>query len=122
MHHPPALLSPGARASPPLPGNLATAAALLSVLQRMEEQVEEWCQEVGALQAQVAALPLEAASQEMVGERQEAVGTRIVRLIEPLKERRRILLASKELHQVSHDLEDEIVSPLGEGAGRKSPE
>uniref|UniRef100_A0A7N4PAZ6 Spectrin beta chain n=1 Tax=Sarcophilus harrisii TaxID=9305 RepID=A0A7N4PAZ6_SARHA len=37
-----------------------------------------------------------------------AVGTRIVRLIEPLKERRRLLLASKELHQVAHDLEDEI--------------
>uniref|UniRef100_A0A673NGX6 Spectrin beta chain, non-erythrocytic 4-like n=1 Tax=Sinocyclocheilus rhinocerous TaxID=307959 RepID=A0A673NGX6_9TELE len=35
--------------------------------------------------------------------------TRIVRLIEPLKERRRILLASKEMHQVTQDLEDEIV-------------
>ncbi|XP_016143818.1 spectrin beta chain, non-erythrocytic 4-like [Sinocyclocheilus grahami] len=45
-------------------------------------------------------------------EREEQVGvteTRIVRLIEPLKERRRILLASKELHQVTQDLEDEIV-------------
>lgn len=38
------------------------------------------------------------------------VETRIVRLIEPLKERRRILLASKEMHQVAQDLEDEIVS------------
>uniref|UniRef100_A0A670J8Q2 Spectrin beta chain n=1 Tax=Podarcis muralis TaxID=64176 RepID=A0A670J8Q2_PODMU len=72
-------------------------------------QVEEWYKEVGELQAQVAALPLEAASKEMVDERQNAVGTRIVRLIEPLKERRRILLASKEVHQVSHDLEDEII-------------
>uniref|UniRef100_A0A663FHJ1 Spectrin beta chain n=1 Tax=Aquila chrysaetos chrysaetos TaxID=223781 RepID=A0A663FHJ1_AQUCH len=44
-----------------------------------------------------------------VGERQSAVGTRIVRLIEPLKERRRILLASKEVHQVSHELEDEVL-------------
>ncbi|XP_055054839.2 spectrin beta chain, non-erythrocytic 4 [Misgurnus anguillicaudatus] len=35
--------------------------------------------------------------------------TRIVRLIEPLKERRRILLASKEMHQVTQDLEDEII-------------
>uniref|UniRef100_A0A8B9SFX4 Spectrin beta chain n=1 Tax=Apteryx owenii TaxID=8824 RepID=A0A8B9SFX4_APTOW len=41
--------------------------------------------------------------------RRSAVGTRIVRLIEPLKERRRILLASKEVHQVSHDLEDELI-------------
>ncbi|KAL8220085.1 UNVERIFIED_CONTAM: Spectrin beta chain, non-erythrocytic 4 [Gekko kuhli] len=74
----------------------------------LETQVEEWCEEAGELQTQVAALPLEAASKEAVGEKQQAVGTRIVRLIEPLKERRRILLASKEVHQVSHDLEDEI--------------
>ncbi|XP_077174841.1 spectrin beta chain, non-erythrocytic 4 isoform X2 [Paroedura picta] len=88
--------------------DLASVNSNLKKLQSMEAQVEEWCQEVGELQAQVAALPLEAASQEMVGERQEAVGTRMVRLIEPLKERRRILLATKEVHQVSHDLEDEI--------------
>uniref|UniRef100_A0A3P8Y6L9 Spectrin beta chain n=1 Tax=Esox lucius TaxID=8010 RepID=A0A3P8Y6L9_ESOLU len=42
-------------------------------------------------------------------ERQAEVETRIVRLIEPLKERRRILLASKEVHQVGRDLEDEIL-------------
>uniref|UniRef100_A0A8C3I977 Spectrin beta chain n=1 Tax=Chrysemys picta bellii TaxID=8478 RepID=A0A8C3I977_CHRPI len=48
------------------------------------------------------------ASKEAVDEKQNAVGTRIVRLIEPLKERRRILLASKEVHQVCRDLEDEI--------------
>uniref|UniRef100_A0A671RYL7 Spectrin beta chain n=1 Tax=Sinocyclocheilus anshuiensis TaxID=1608454 RepID=A0A671RYL7_9TELE len=40
---------------------------------------------------------------------QAGVETRIVRLIEPLKERRRILLASKEVHQVGRDLEDEIL-------------
>uniref|UniRef100_A0A3P8Y6K5 Spectrin beta chain n=1 Tax=Esox lucius TaxID=8010 RepID=A0A3P8Y6K5_ESOLU len=39
----------------------------------------------------------------------EHLETRIVRLIEPLKERRRILLASKEVHQVGRDLEDEIL-------------
>ncbi|KAI6060588.1 spectrin beta chain, non-erythrocytic 4 isoform X4 [Aix galericulata] len=81
-------------------------------LQRIEEtmemQVEEWCKEVGELQAQAAALPPEAPGAEAVGERQSAVGTRIVRLIEPLKERRRILLAAKEVHQVSHELEDEV--------------
>uniref|UniRef100_G3PG61 Spectrin beta chain n=1 Tax=Gasterosteus aculeatus aculeatus TaxID=481459 RepID=G3PG61_GASAC len=37
------------------------------------------------------------------------VEARMVRLIEPLKERRRILLASKEVHQVGRDLEDEIL-------------
>ncbi|XP_035428366.1 LOW QUALITY PROTEIN: spectrin beta chain, non-erythrocytic 4, partial [Cygnus atratus] len=78
-------------------------------LQTMETQVEEWCKEVGELQAQAAALPPEAPGAEAVGERQSAVGTRIVRLIEPLKERRRILLAAKEVHQVSHELEDEVL-------------
>uniref|UniRef100_A0A4X2LXL1 Spectrin beta chain n=1 Tax=Vombatus ursinus TaxID=29139 RepID=A0A4X2LXL1_VOMUR len=95
-------------------GDLATVTSQLKRLQvgwaRLPEDREwrEWCREVGELQAQTAALPLEPASKELVGERQTAVGTRIVRLIEPLKERRRLLLASKELHQVAHDLEDEI--------------
>ncbi|XP_054855022.1 spectrin beta chain, non-erythrocytic 4 [Eublepharis macularius] len=88
--------------------DLASVNSNLKKLQAMESQVEEWCHEVGELQAQVAALPLEAASKDVVDERQNAVGTRIVRLIEPLKERRRILLASKEVRQVSQDLEDEI--------------
>uniref|UniRef100_A0ABM5ETH6 Spectrin beta chain n=1 Tax=Pogona vitticeps TaxID=103695 RepID=A0ABM5ETH6_9SAUR len=89
--------------------DLASVNSSLKKLQTMETQVEEWSKEVGELQAQVAALPLEATSQDAVDERQRVVGTRIVRLIEPLKERRRILLASKEVHQVSHDLEDEIL-------------
>uniref|UniRef100_A0A8B9RI08 Spectrin, beta, non-erythrocytic 4b n=1 Tax=Astyanax mexicanus TaxID=7994 RepID=A0A8B9RI08_ASTMX len=49
------------------------------------------------------------AMMDAVSERQATVETRIVRLIEPLKERRRILLASKEVHQVGRDLEDEIL-------------
>lgn len=50
---------------------------------------------------------------EVDGEELEAhAETRMVRLIEPLKERRRILLASKEMHQVAQDLEDEMVRPL----------
>ncbi|XP_075463101.1 spectrin beta chain, non-erythrocytic 4 isoform X3 [Ascaphus truei] len=80
----------------------------LKKLQTMESQMKEWYKEVGELQAQIASLPLEVTSQEVVGEKQNEVGTRIVRLIEPLKERRRILLASKEVHQVTRDLEDEI--------------
>ncbi|XP_070805867.1 LOW QUALITY PROTEIN: spectrin beta chain, non-erythrocytic 4 [Pituophis catenifer annectens] len=89
--------------------DLASVNSNLKKLQTLETQVEEWSKEVGELQAQVAALPLETAGQEMVDDRQNVVGARIVRLIEPLRERRRILLASKELHQVSHDLEDELV-------------
>ncbi|XP_063038503.1 spectrin beta chain, non-erythrocytic 4-like, partial [Melospiza melodia melodia] len=89
--------------------DLRSVSRQLHRLQAMESQVEQWSQEVGELQAQAAALPAQAAGREAVGERQSAVGTRIVRLIEPLKERRRILLASKEVHQVSHELEDEVM-------------
>ncbi len=76
----------------------------------MECHMEEWYEEVGELQAQAASIPQQGQVMEKVCERQAGVETRIVRLIEPLKERRRILLASKEVHQVGRDLEDEIVS------------
>lgn len=76
----------------------------------MECQVEEWYKEVGELQAHAASIPHQGEIIEKVSEKQNGVETRIVRLIEPLKERRRILLASKEVHQVGRDLEDEIVS------------
>ncbi|XP_029861965.1 LOW QUALITY PROTEIN: spectrin beta chain, non-erythrocytic 4 [Aquila chrysaetos chrysaetos] len=89
--------------------DLLSVSRQLKRLQTMESQVEEWYKEVGELQVQAAALPAQAAGRQAVGERQSAVGTRIVRLIEPLKERRRILLASKEVHQVSHELEDEVL-------------
>uniref|UniRef100_A0A8D0PYB6 Spectrin beta chain n=1 Tax=Sus scrofa TaxID=9823 RepID=A0A8D0PYB6_PIG len=70
-------------------GDLATVNSQLKKL-----QVEEWYREVGELQAQTAALPLEPASKELVGERQNAVGERLVRLLEPLQERRRLLLGA----------------------------
>lgn len=72
--------------------------------------MEVWYKEVGLLQVQVATIPQQTQINETVTERQTAVEARMVRLIEPLKERRRLLLASKELHQVRRDLEDEIVS------------
>ncbi|KAL6478548.1 hypothetical protein MHYP_G00119810 [Metynnis hypsauchen] len=75
----------------------------------MENQVEQWYKEVGDLQVQAASIPQQGQVMDVVSERQSAVETRIVRLIEPLKERRRILLASKEVHQVGRDLEDEIL-------------
>lgn len=72
--------------------------------------MEEWYKEVGQLQAQVTTIPQQTQVKETVAGRQAAVEARMVRLIEPLKERRRLLLASKEVHQVRRDLEDEIVS------------
>ncbi|MEQ2187516.1 hypothetical protein GOODEAATRI_005502 [Goodea atripinnis] len=70
--------------------------------------MEEWYREVGQLQVQAASIPQQTQIQGTVVERQAAVETRMARLIEPLKERRRLLLASKEVHQVGRDLEDEI--------------
>uniref|UniRef100_A0A8C2DTI3 Spectrin beta chain n=1 Tax=Cyprinus carpio TaxID=7962 RepID=A0A8C2DTI3_CYPCA len=87
--------------------DLTTVNKQLKKLQTMECQMEEWYKEVGELQAQAASIPQQG-QVEKVSERQAGVETRIVRLIEPLKERRRILLASKEVHQVGRDLEDEI--------------
>ncbi|XP_074786841.1 spectrin beta chain, non-erythrocytic 4 isoform X3 [Athene noctua] len=80
--------------------DLRSVSRQLKRLQTMESQVEEWSREVGELQA---------AGGPGGGEHPSAVGTRIVRLIEPLRERRRLLLASKELHQVGHELEDEVL-------------
>uniref|UniRef100_A0A671RX22 Spectrin beta chain n=1 Tax=Sinocyclocheilus anshuiensis TaxID=1608454 RepID=A0A671RX22_9TELE len=89
--------------------DLTTVNKQLKKLQTMECQMEEWYKEVGELQAQAASIPQQGQVMEKVCERQAGVETRIVRLIEPLKERRRILLASKEVHQVGRDLEDEIL-------------
>uniref|UniRef100_A0A8C1I740 Spectrin beta chain n=1 Tax=Cyprinus carpio TaxID=7962 RepID=A0A8C1I740_CYPCA len=90
--------------------DLTTVNKQLKKLQTMECQMEEWYKEVGELQAQAASIPQQGQVMGKVSERQVGVETRIVRLIEPLKERRRILLASKEVHQVGRDLEDEIVT------------
>lgn len=77
--------------------------------------MEEWYKEVGHLQVQVTTIPQQTQMKETVAERQTAIEARMVRLIEPLKERRRILLASKEVHQVGRDLDDELVSFVNNG-------
>uniref|UniRef100_A0A669B8J9 Spectrin beta chain n=1 Tax=Oreochromis niloticus TaxID=8128 RepID=A0A669B8J9_ORENI len=89
--------------------DLTTVNKQLKKLQTMETQMEEWYKEVGQLQVQASSIPQQTQVKETVAGRQAAVEARMVRLIEPLKERRRILLASKEVHQVGRDLEDEIL-------------
>lgn len=83
------------------------------LVQAMESQIGDFYKDVGELGSlQGVCLPQRGlmAGDKEGGEQSGVVETRIVRLIEPLKERRRILLASKEMHQVAQDLEDEIVS------------
>uniref|UniRef100_A0A8B9KYG6 Spectrin beta chain n=1 Tax=Astyanax mexicanus TaxID=7994 RepID=A0A8B9KYG6_ASTMX len=89
--------------------DLTTVNKHLKRLQTMENQMEEWYKEAEDLQVEAASIPQQGQMMDAVSERQATVETRIVRLIEPLKERRRILLASKEVHQVGRDLEDEIL-------------
>ncbi|XP_069765552.1 spectrin beta chain, non-erythrocytic 4-like isoform X2 [Narcine bancroftii] len=89
--------------------DIATVNSQLQKLQVLENQMEGWYREVGELQAQASTLQQEGSGKDEVIEKQNLVETRIVRLIEPLKQRRRILLASKEVHQITRDMEDEML-------------
>uniref|UniRef100_A0AAX7TGL7 PH domain-containing protein n=1 Tax=Astatotilapia calliptera TaxID=8154 RepID=A0AAX7TGL7_ASTCA len=92
--------------------HLPTFNEQLQKFQAMESQIGDFYKDVGELGSlQGLCLPQRGlmAGDKEVGEQSGEVETRIVRLIEPLKERRRILLASKEMHQVAQDLEDEIL-------------
>lgn len=74
--------------------------------------MEGWNKEIRDIHTQVTAIPPRALIRDNTSEKQAVVETRIVRLIEPLKERRRMLLATKEVNQLSQDLDNEIVSSL----------
>uniref|UniRef100_A0A672FUM6 PH domain-containing protein n=1 Tax=Salarias fasciatus TaxID=181472 RepID=A0A672FUM6_SALFA len=92
--------------------HLPTFNEQLQKFQAMESQIGDFYKDVGELGSlQGICLPQRGlmAGDREGGEQSGVVETRIVRLIEPLKERRRILLASKEMHQVAQDLEDEIL-------------
>uniref|UniRef100_A0A8C5EG82 Spectrin beta chain, non-erythrocytic 4-like n=1 Tax=Gouania willdenowi TaxID=441366 RepID=A0A8C5EG82_GOUWI len=92
--------------------HLPTFNEQLQKFQAMESQIGDFYKDVGELGSlQGLYHPQRGliAGESEGGEQSSMVETRIVRLIEPLKERRRILLASKEMHQVAQDLEDEIL-------------
>ncbi|KAM9728343.1 spectrin beta chain, non-erythrocytic 4 isoform 1-T2 [Menidia menidia] len=92
--------------------HLPTFNEQLQKFQAMESQIGDFYKDAGELGSfQGLCLPQQnlTAGDREAGEQSGMVETRIVRLIEPLKERRRILLASKEMHQVAQDLEDEIL-------------
>ncbi|AWP00528.1 putative spectrin beta chain non-erythrocytic 4-like [Scophthalmus maximus] len=92
--------------------HLPTFNEQLQKFQAMESQIGDFYKDVGELGSlQGVCLPQRGlmAGDKEGGEQSGMVETRIVRLIEPLKERRRILLASKEMHQVAQDLEDELL-------------
>ncbi|KAG7483995.1 hypothetical protein MATL_G00044300 [Megalops atlanticus] len=89
--------------------DLVTVNRQLRKLQTMESPMEGLYKELGDLHMQGTSVPQQTLTGDDPSDKQAVVETRIVRLIEPLKERRRILLATKEVHQVTRDLEDEIL-------------
>lgn len=91
---------------------VCSASPTFVLVQAIESQIGDFYKDVGELGSlQGVCVPQQGliAADREGGEQSGIMETRIVRLIEPLKERRRILLASKEMHQVAQDLEDEIV-------------
>ncbi|KAJ8405792.1 hypothetical protein AAFF_G00312290 [Aldrovandia affinis] len=89
--------------------DMATVNKQLNRLQPFKSPVEGWYKEMRDLDRQEPAIPQWALLSEDESEKQSVAETRMVRLIEPLKERRRMLLATKEVHQISRDLNDEIM-------------
>ncbi|KAJ8266061.1 hypothetical protein GJAV_G00125460 [Gymnothorax javanicus] len=89
--------------------DLATGNKQLGNLQAFKSPIEGWNKEMRDIRSQVTSLPQRALIRDNTSEKQAVVETRIVRLIEPLKERRRILLATKEVNQLSQDLDNEIL-------------
>lgn len=90
-------------------------------VQMLEKQTAVREKEVEAIRAQAQALSHEDASAAEVQGQVRAVEEQFLGLREPLRERRRKLLASKEEHQFNRDLEDEIVSGRSRGGSPAAP-
>uniref|UniRef100_A0A8C3CG31 Spectrin beta chain n=1 Tax=Cairina moschata TaxID=8855 RepID=A0A8C3CG31_CAIMO len=89
--------------------DLTSVNILLNKQQMLEKQTAVREKEVEAIRAQAQALSREDASAAEVQGQVRAVEEQFLGLREPLRERRRKLLASKEEHQFNRDLEDEIL-------------
>lgn len=76
----------------------------------LENQVEVRQREVVELQSQVQALSQEVKDTDEVDGRRQLLEKKFQELLEPLQQRRNLLLASREVHQFNRDVEDEIVS------------
>uniref|UniRef100_A0A663FIP0 Spectrin beta chain n=1 Tax=Aquila chrysaetos chrysaetos TaxID=223781 RepID=A0A663FIP0_AQUCH len=89
--------------------DLTSVNILLKKQQMLEKQTAVREKEVEAIRAQAQALSREDASAAEVQGQVRAVEEQFLGLREPLRERCRKLLASKEEHQFNRDLEDEIL-------------
>ncbi|KAM9251693.1 spectrin beta chain, non-erythrocytic 2 [Cariama cristata] len=89
--------------------DLTSVNILLKKQQMLEKQTAVREKEVEAIRSQAQALSREDASAAEVQAQVRAVEEQFLGLREPLRERCRKLLASKEEHQFNRDLEDEIL-------------
>ncbi|XP_033927552.1 spectrin beta chain, non-erythrocytic 2 isoform X1 [Melopsittacus undulatus] len=89
--------------------DLTSVSILLKKQQMLEKQTAVREKEVEAIRAQAQALSREDSSAAEVQSQVQAVEQQFLALREPLRERCRRLLASKEEHQFHRDLEDEIL-------------
>ncbi|XP_043916434.1 spectrin beta chain, non-erythrocytic 1-like isoform X2 [Protopterus annectens] len=89
--------------------DLTSVNILLNKQQLLENQMEVRQKEVEALKTQAQALSQEDANSVEVDSKQTVVEERFQELLQPLQERRKKLLSSKEGHQFNRDLEDEIL-------------
>ncbi|XP_074256149.1 spectrin beta chain, non-erythrocytic 1 isoform X3 [Saimiri boliviensis] len=89
--------------------DLTSVNILLKKQQMLENQMEVRKKEIEELQSQAQALSQEGKSTDEVDSKRLTVQTKFMELLEPLKERKHNLLASKEIHQFNRDVEDEIL-------------
>ncbi|XP_042201475.1 spectrin beta chain, non-erythrocytic 1-like isoform X2 [Callorhinchus milii] len=89
--------------------DLTSVSILLKKQQILENQVEVRQKEVAELKGQAQALGQEDSNTVEVDSKQKRVEERFRELLQPLRERRNKLTASKERHQFNRDLEDEIL-------------
>ncbi|KAF6734216.1 Spectrin beta chain, non-erythrocytic 1 [Oryzias melastigma] len=89
--------------------DLTSVNILLKKQQMLENQVEVRQREVVELQSQVKALGQEAKDTDEVDGRRQVVEKKFQELLEPLRLRRHLLVASREVHQFNRDVEDEIL-------------
>ncbi|KAG8443698.1 hypothetical protein GDO86_009029 [Hymenochirus boettgeri] len=89
--------------------DLTSVNILLKKQQMLENQMDVRRKEVEELQSQAQALSQEGKSPDEVDSQRTIVEHRFTELLAPLNERKKYLLASKEIHQFNRDVEDEIL-------------
>ncbi|KAM6977452.1 spectrin beta chain, non-erythrocytic 1-like [Aplochiton taeniatus] len=89
--------------------DLTSVNILLKKQQLLEKQVEVRQREVVELQSQVQALGQEGTDTEEVDGQRRGVERKLQELLDPLRQRKDCLVASREIHQLNRDLEDEIL-------------